>query len=67
MKKEKSEQTVFCSDFSVSILGFLTVCAVKRFNDCDTKLVHAELVSLRIQTQGDCLSVKPSTAVVMNI
>ena len=34
-----------CSDFSVSVLRFFTVCAVKCFKDCNTKMDHAELLS----------------------
>ena len=44
----KSEQTVF-AQISLSVLRFcFTLCAVKRFNDYNIKLDHAELLSLRI-------------------
>ena len=32
---------ISCSDFFVSILRFFTVCAVKRFKNCNAKLDHA--------------------------
>ena len=40
----ETEKSV-CSDFSVSVLRFFTVCAVKCFKDCNTKLDHAEFLS----------------------
>ena len=39
-----------CPDFSVSILRFFTVCAVNRFQNGNTKLDHAELLSFSVGT-----------------
>ena len=54
IETEKSEQTLFAQISLSQYKYLLTVCAVKRFYDCNTKLAHAELLSLDIHVYSSC-------------
>ena len=46
----KWTQKLFAQISLSQSLDFFTVCTVRRFKDCNTKLDHAELSSLNILT-----------------
>ena len=49
-EKTEYEQTLFDQISLSQYKDFFTMCFVKRFKECNTKLYHAELLSLNIYT-----------------